>query len=196
MGVLVQFVSVVAFTTWGLYVWAHVKDFSVKNFGNERARLCNDQIKYVVFFSNVRATVPWLRGIWITALALSAVGLILTFGWKAMALFEMKRMAEEEAEEAACREVIVAPGTVPHVENETEGKEKEKEWYFDISFTLLLCVAPLLSLIVGTHESLLSSAIYATVMLELMVSGLVIFHLLFTELCFRCTGTSIPAPSD
>ena len=170
MGVLVQFVSVITFTAWGLYVWA-----TVEHFGNENVRICNDRVKYVVFFVNIRATAPWLRGIWITALVLSAVGLMLTFGWKAMELFETKLMAEEqEAEEAdaiARREVIVTPGTVSHVETKTE--EPEKEWYFDISFTLLLCVAPLLSLTIGTHESLLSSAIYSMIMLELMVSGLI-----------------------
>jgi hypothetical protein len=173
MGVLVQFVSVITFTAWGLYVWFNA---NIKHFGNENARsICNDRIKYVVFFVNIRATAPWLRGIWITALVLSAVGLMLTFGWKAMELFETKLMAEEqEAEEAdaiARREVIVTPGTVSHVETKTE--EFENEWYFDISFTLLLCVAPLLSLTIGTHESLLSSAIYSTIMLELMVSGLI-----------------------
>ncbi|KAI0284010.1 hypothetical protein BGY98DRAFT_949975 [Russula aff. rugulosa BPL654] len=162
IGVLVQFVSVITFTAWGLYVWFNA---NIKHFGNENARsICNDRIKYVVFFVNIRATAPWLRGIWITALVLSAVGLMLTFGWKAMELFETKLMAEEqEAEEAdaiARREVIVTPGTVSHVETKTE--EPEKEWYFDISFTLLF------------------SAIYSTIMLELMVhrnhkSGLIQF---------------------
>jgi len=148
MGVLVQFVSVITFTAWGLYVWANVKTF-----GNENVRICNDRLKYVIFFVNIRATAPWLRGIWITALVLSAVGLMLTFGWKAMELFETKLMAEEqEAEQAdaiARREVIVTPGTMSHVE--TKRKEPEKEWYFDISFTLLF------------------SAIYSMIMLELMV---------------------------
>jgi hypothetical protein len=141
MGVLLQFVSVIAFTAWGLYVWA-----DVKNFGNSsQSAQCNDKIKYVVFFVTVRATAPWLRGIWIAGLVLSAVGLVLSFGWKAMELFEAKRMAEEQqAEETntiAYREVAVTPGTRPHPETETA----EKGWYFDISFTFLLCVAPLLS---------------------------------------------------
>jgi hypothetical protein len=131
MGVLVQFVSVITFTTWGLYVWANVGKF-----GNNPS--CNNQIKYVVFFFTVRATAPWLRGVWITGLVLSAVGLMLLFGWKAMELFEMKRTAEEQqAEETntiASREVAVTPGTRPHAETETG-------WYFDISYTLLLCVA-------------------------------------------------------
>jgi hypothetical protein len=138
MGVVVQFVSVITFTAWGLYVWADVKTFG-------DSHQCNDEIKYVVFFFTVRATASWLRGIWIAGLVLSAVGLMLSFGWKAMELFEMKRMAEEmEAEEAnmiSCREVDVTPGTRPHAKTKTE----EKGWYFDISFTLLLCVAPFLS---------------------------------------------------
>lgn len=144
MGVLVQFVSVITFTAWGLYVLA-----DVKSFGNSSD--CNDQIKYVVFFFTVRATAPWLRGIWIAVLVLSAVVLMLSFGWHAMELFEMKRMAEELQTEGTnanvCREVTVMPGTWPHAETEAAGEmvKTEKAWYFDISFTLLLCVAPLFS---------------------------------------------------
>jgi hypothetical protein len=160
MGILVQFVSVITFTAWGLYVWA-----DAKHYGNNPQ--CNDHIKYVIFFFTVRATAPWLRGIWIAGLVLSAVGLMLSFGWRAMELFDTKNVMEEkQAEETntiECREVAVTPGTQPHAET------AEKAWYFDISFTLLLCVAPFLSFI-NTHESLLSSAIYSTVMLELMVS--------------------------
>ena len=134
MGVVVQFVSVITFTGWALYVWVNVE-----HFGN--VKICNDHIKYVIFFATIRATAPWLRGIWIAGLVLSAVGLMLSFGWKAMELFEMKRMVEEqqaeESDSIAHREVAVTPGTQPHAET-------KKEWYFDISFTLLLCVAPLL----------------------------------------------------
>jgi len=167
MGVLVQFVSVITFTVWGLYVWA-----DVKSFGNNSE--CNDKIKYVIFFFTVRATAPWLRGIWIAGLVLSAVGLMLSFGWKAMELFAMRSMAEEQqAEETnriTSREVAVTPGTRPHRDAGTV--TAEKVWYFDISFTLLLCVASLLSLLLlFTHESMRSSAIYATVMLELTVIG-------------------------
>ena len=132
MGVLVQFVSVIAFTAWGLYVW-----IDAKKFGNNSQ--CNHQTKYVIFFFTVSATATWLRVIWIVGLVLSAVVLMLSFGWKAMQLFDMKRETEEQqAEETstiACREVA---GTQPHAEMETA----EREWYFDISFTLLLCVAP------------------------------------------------------
>jgi hypothetical protein len=144
MGVLVQFVSVITFTAWGLYVWA---DF--KNFGNHPE--CNDQIKYVIFFFTVRATAPWLRGIWITGLVLSAVVLMVLFVWNAMEVFETKRMEEEQqAEETntiAYREATATPWTQPHAETKTA----EKGWYFYISFTLFLCVAPLLSLIIDSR---------------------------------------------
>jgi hypothetical protein len=171
MSVLVQFVSVITFTAWGLYVWANVK-----NFGNNPN--CNDKFKYVVFFFTVRATAPWLRGIWIAGPVLSAVVLMVLFGYDAMKLFDMRRQAKElkpeepaqpvETNTITCREGTVTPGTRPHAATGTA----EREWYFDISFTLLLCVAPLLSHIIDTHESLLSLAIYSTVMLELTVSGL------------------------
>ncbi|KAF8314203.1 hypothetical protein DL93DRAFT_2149123 [Clavulina sp. PMI_390] len=39
---------------------------------------CNDLVKYVVFFANVRATVPWLRGLAVTGLALGAIGVLLS----------------------------------------------------------------------------------------------------------------------
>lgn len=170
MGVLVQYVSVITFTAWGLYVWANVKTF-----GNNPN--CNDKFKYVVFFFTVRATAPWLRGIWIAALVLSAVVLMLLFGRDAMKLFDMRQQAEGLRQEGpppvetntiASREETVTPGTQPHAETGTA----EREWYFDISFSLLLCVALLLSLTIDTHETLLSLAIYSTVMLELTVSGL------------------------
>ena len=170
MGVLVQFVSIITFTAWGLYVWA-----DVKNFGNNPN--CNDQFKYVVLFFTVRATAPWLRGIWIAALVLSAVVLMMLFGYEAMKLFDMRRQAKQlkleepqpvETNTIASREGTVTPGIRPHAETGTA----EREWYFVISFTLLLCVAPLLSLIIDTHETLLSLAIYSTVMLELTVGGL------------------------
>jgi hypothetical protein len=195
MGVLVQFGSVITFTVWGLYVWVKVKTYGTYY-------QCNDHIKYVIFIVNVRATAPWLRDVWIVSLVLSAVGLILSFGWKAMELFEMKRMAEEQqAEETnaiAWGEVTVMPGIEPHAEPHAEPGTEEKAWYFDISFTLLMCVAQLLSLIIDTHKSLLSSAIYSTTSLELMVSGR-IYHIpltvLFTEPCSRCGEMSTPGSS-
>ncbi|KAI0004512.1 hypothetical protein BJV74DRAFT_881105 [Russula compacta] len=149
MGVFVQFASVITFTGWALYVWVHVKDY-----GNPCE--CNDQIKYVVLFFTVRATAPWLRVLSIVAIVVSAVGLMLSFGAKAILLFTVKRTKEEEeAEETnlpAQRSIQTkTPGTSLQAETEAKTEASEKQWYFQISIPLLL------------------SAIYATTMLELTV---------------------------
>ncbi|KAI9443222.1 hypothetical protein H4582DRAFT_2054282 [Lactarius indigo] len=122
MGVVIQFASVIAFTVWALYMWIRVKDFGAQH-------QCNNEVKYVLFFANVRATQPWLRGFWITIIVASALGLIVKFGYNAFTLLALR-----------------------HDSGEPEGTERlEKEWYFFISIPHVL------------------SAIYSTVMLELMV---------------------------
>ena len=90
LAVLVQFLSITAFTAWGLYLWFKVKDYGIHH-------ECNDQIKYVVFFVSVKATEPWLRWLWIVVLILSAVGLMIMFGKKAFELLAM--VGEEEQAE-------------------------------------------------------------------------------------------------
>ena len=125
MGVLLQYISVVSFTAWGLYLWVHVKDF-----GSQPE--CNDRIKYVFFFFTVRATVPWLRGLWIAGLVLSAVALMFAFGVMAVALFSMRRV-ERALEEGT----MVARSLTPTLET------SKKPWYSSANFPLLLCVASL-----------------------------------------------------
>ena len=56
------FQVLVVFTPWSLYVW--IKD---TQFGSQPE--CNNLIKYVVLFINVRATVRWLRILSIVSLA-------------------------------------------------------------------------------------------------------------------------------
>jgi hypothetical protein len=90
LAVLVQFLSITAFTAWGLYLWFKVKDYGIHH-------ECNDQIKYVVFFVSVKATEPWLRWLWVVVLILSAVGLMIMFGKKAFELLAM--VGEEEQAE-------------------------------------------------------------------------------------------------
>jgi len=143
MGVFLQFASVVAFTGWGLYLWVHVNDYGSNSD-------CNDQIKYVIMFITVRATVPWLRGLWIAALVLSAVGLMIKFGVQAVVLFAMRRVAEEErAEETnSITGGSIRTGAQSHAEMEPV---IGKPWYLKISIPLLL------------------SAIYSTINLELTV---------------------------
>lgn len=145
MGMFVQFASVVAFTAWGLYFWVHVK-----HYGSQPE--CNDKIKYVVLFFTVRATAPWLRGVWIAVLVLSAVGLMIRFGWQATILFAMQGAEEEErADENTVTRRSTRTGTQSQAETEVSAPTVVKPWYWDISISLLL------------------SAIYSTVMLELTV---------------------------
>lgn len=150
MGVLLQFLSVIAFTAWGLYLWV-----KVKHYGPQSA--CNNQIKYVVFFATVKATEPWLHSLWIVSLALSAVGLMITFAGKAWALFVGKLVDEEERAEEAN---LIAQRLTPTAEAEAaegeaeKGKEKsEQPWYIYLPLLRLLCVAPPLSLIAHSRTT-------------------------------------------
>jgi hypothetical protein len=152
MGVFLQFASVIAFTGWALYVWVHVKTY-----GSQPE--CNDQIKYVIMFITVRATVPWLRILWIAALVISAVGLMISFVYHAGILFAMRRVRkEEQAEETSSIE-----------NNSIRTDAIAKPWYLRISIPLLLCVV-FSFFISSAYVFLLRSAIYATINLELTVS--------------------------
>jgi hypothetical protein len=148
MGVVIQFVSVVSFTAWGLYLW-----FNVKKIGSDPGCNVNDQIKYVIFFVTVKATEPWLKGLWIAALVLSAAGLMLSFGAKGVVLFAMRRMEQEErAEETNSIARRVTPTESPETRPQAETEQSEKQWYFHVSFPLLF------------------SALYSTIMLELTIA--------------------------
>ena len=67
-------------------------------------------------FVTVRATASWLRGLWIATLVASALGLMIIFGVNIFTLYVMRTDEEEKTEES------------------------EKEWYFSISFSQILCV--------------------------------------------------------
>jgi len=71
--IAVQTFSTVVFTIWLLYVW--IKDSS---FGSQPE--CNHLVKYVLFFADVRATVTWLRVLFIIYLVASACTLLFRFG--------------------------------------------------------------------------------------------------------------------
>lgn len=107
IGVVVQFLLIVAFTTWAIYLWARVEHFGSQNY-------LNYEVKYVIMFVNIRATAPWLRGIWITALVVSALVLSVVFGYNALRLFSM---SEEEGTE-----------------------DPDKVWTFSISYIQIMCV--------------------------------------------------------
>jgi uncharacterized membrane protein len=112
MGAIIQFATVIAFTVWALYLWVHAKDF-----GSQPPCNNNNQVKYVLMFVTVKATASWLRGLWIATLVSSALGLMVIFGVNAFTLYAMRNDEEEEKTE-----------------------ESEKEWYFSISLSQILCV--------------------------------------------------------
>jgi hypothetical protein len=68
-----QTLTTLVFTVWLLYVW-----IKGSNFGSQPK--CNDLVKYVLFFANVRATVNWLRVLFIMNLVMTACTLLFRFG--------------------------------------------------------------------------------------------------------------------
>ena len=69
----VQAFSTAMFTVWLLYVW--IKD---SDFGSQPE--CNHLVKYVLLFADVRATVTWLRVLFIIYLIGNACTLLFRFG--------------------------------------------------------------------------------------------------------------------
>jgi hypothetical protein len=63
----------VVFTGWLLYVWIKGSDF-----GSQQA--CNHLVKYVLLFIDIRATVTWLRALFIMYLVITAFALLFKFG--------------------------------------------------------------------------------------------------------------------
>ena len=61
------------FTVWLLYVW-----IKGSNFGSQKA--CNHLVKYVLLFIDIRATVTWLRVLFIMYLVITACTLLFNFG--------------------------------------------------------------------------------------------------------------------
>lgn len=61
------------FTVWLLYVW-----IKGGNFGSQKA--CNHLVKYVLLFIHIRATVTWLRVLFIVYLVITACVLLFNFG--------------------------------------------------------------------------------------------------------------------
>jgi len=92
IGVVIQFLIVIAFTAWASYLWARVEHFGSQPY-------LNYEVIYVLMFANVKATASWLRGIWITAQVVSALGLSIAFGINALHLFSMREEEERTEEE-------------------------------------------------------------------------------------------------
>ena len=82
-------------------------------------------------FATVNATAPWLRGLWITTIVASAVGLMIIFGYNGYALYAMRNHKEEHKEEEKTEETV-------------------KLWYFSIPYTQILCAIRFLRYVVLT----------------------------------------------
>jgi hypothetical protein len=54
MEAIIQLFLFVAFFTWEVYLWVHVKHFGSQSY-------LNDKVKYVLVFVDIPATEPWLR---------------------------------------------------------------------------------------------------------------------------------------
>jgi hypothetical protein len=61
--------SFMLFTGYAFYVWATAPTFGI-------AAECNNEIKYIFFFRSVRATVGWLRKLWMVGLG-ATLGLLI-----------------------------------------------------------------------------------------------------------------------
>ena len=81
-----QTLTTVVFTVWLLYVW-----IKGSNFGSQST--CNHLVKYVLFFADVRATVTWLRVLFIMNLVMTACTLLFRFG--AILSEHMSQLREE-----------------------------------------------------------------------------------------------------
>ena len=116
---LLQFLSAMGSTAWGLYVWANVADY-----GSQPA--CNDQIKYIFIFKFERATESRVQKLWIVIIALNAAVFMYVHARTAYLLSVGKLVMKEQADE-------------PDYEFQLPD--------FYLSLVRLPCVAPPLSLV-------------------------------------------------
>ena len=102
---LCQFMII--FPAWSLYVW--IKD---SRFGPQPE--CNDLVKYVIVFINVRATVNWLRILTITMLSLCIFSYLLNSPLILRSLKAlMKTRSDEDEDEAQEEYTDIQVGCMP-----------------------------------------------------------------------------------
>jgi hypothetical protein len=166
VGVISRFIGIIAFTGWALFLWIHVRHFGPEN-------QCNDKVKYVIMFVDVEATKPWLRGVWIAILAVSAVLLSFRAGVHSLLRYFQREIEREEREREDNEDQAGERVSVTEWELTREGGgEGRDKWYVNVTILQLLCVISL-SQGPNTYQLPLRCTIYAIVTLELMVSILV-----------------------
>ncbi|KAH9980265.1 hypothetical protein BGW80DRAFT_1274384 [Lactifluus volemus] len=149
IGVVSQFIGIFAFTGWALYLWIRVRHFGPEN-------QCNDQVKYFFMFVDVEATEPWLRGIWIAILAVSALLLSVRAAVHSFSRYvdheiEKRKREMEDEEDNEDKDAERVSVRERGLTTEGEGERKDKGWYFKMMILQFLW------------------AVYAIVTLELMV---------------------------
>ncbi|KAH9980268.1 hypothetical protein BGW80DRAFT_1274405, partial [Lactifluus volemus] len=117
-GFISQFIGILAFMGWGLYLWIHVRHVGPEN-------QCNDKVKYFFMFVDVEATKPWLRGMWIAILAVSAL---------LLSKQEREREGNEDKDKDGERVSVRERGLT----TEGEGERKDNGWYLKRAILQLL----------------------------------------------------------
>jgi hypothetical protein len=112
----VQKFTTVVFTVWLLYVWIKGSDF-----GSQQA--CNHLVKYVLLFNNIRATVTWLRVLFIMYSAIAAPALLFDFGVTVSA--HMKQLRAYIYKKL--RDIIVHTKSLPCIRSSTSLSQRQSE---------------------------------------------------------------------
>lgn len=152
----VQTFTTVVFTGWLLYVW--VKG---SNFGSQQA--CNHLVKYVLLFIDIRATVTWLRVLFIVYLVITAFALLFKFG--VIVSTHMTQLRADIYEKLP--DIIVSTETRPSTQSSTlqsqERSEKENSsgrtghWYVNLSVIPAVYGVATLELMVHANRSVIQS---------------------------------------
>jgi hypothetical protein len=94
--IAIQMASTLIFIMWLLYVW--IKD---SKFGSQPD--CNNFVKYVLMFADVRATETWLRVLFITYLVLSSWWMLFEFGAIFIDYFQKRKGIREKSPDVVNR---------------------------------------------------------------------------------------------
>jgi len=116
----VQTLTTVVFTVWLLYVWT-----KGSSFGSQPT--CNHLVKYVLFFANGRATVSWLRVLFIMNLVITACMLLFRFGAILSVHMEQLRKKIHNKRKEVFRVVVRAGQQGPQESHELQGTQDSQE---------------------------------------------------------------------
>lgn len=119
MGFVIQFLIIIAFLSWVLYLWAHVEHFGPQFY-------LNDKVRYKLLFVDINPTTTWVHHGCLSVAILIAVLLVITFGVSLWAILT-KRRHEPEGEESDNWECSVSVSEL-------------MDWHYYVSLFPILCV--------------------------------------------------------